>query len=316
MIGILVSGILTLCLVMAGCGAVGEPLPPLLDIPVRTTGLSAVQRGAQILVAWPPANLTTEGVSVRAGRQGQTRVYRVVLDGLRAPDKVTAPDFASHEATRLDAGQAAFTDPVQPGWAGHTVVYAIQMTNLRGETAGYSNVASVAVLETPPAPSLRYRLKEEAVVIEWDPQQGASYHVYRDGQLLDTVSGGVYEDHAFEFDRLYRYMVRGVARQDAVTSESADSTTLSVTPVDTFAPKTPTGLRAVRLEDTVELSWTANTENDFAGYIVYRNGTRVSPTLLAAPVFRDTAPGPSPRYTVKAVDRKGNESPASQEAIP
>src|SRR5258706_11859867 len=83
--------VLLLCLVMAGCGAVGEPLPPLLDIPVPATALSAVQRGDQILVAWPAPSLTMEGVSVRPGRQGPTRLYRATFDGLRS--KVSPAEF-------------------------------------------------------------------------------------------------------------------------------------------------------------------------------------------------------------------------------
>src|SRR5512140_3622716 len=111
--------VLALCLVMAGCGAVGEPLPPLLDIPVASKGVTAVQRGEQIQIAWPPPTLTTEGAGIRPGRQGQTKVYRAVLDGLRAPDKVSMADLATaQEAARIDGKLATFTDRVDPAWAG------------------------------------------------------------------------------------------------------------------------------------------------------------------------------------------------------
>jgi Rhamnogalacturonan I lyases beta-sheet domain len=301
---------------MAGCGAVGEPLPPLLDIPVPATGLIAVQRGEQIQIAWPAPNLTTEGVAVRPGRLGSTLLYRAVLDGLRS--QVSVGDFAAvaKEAARVEAGRIAFTDPIEAGWDGHTVVYAIQLPNLRGEVAGYSNLAAVAVLKPPPAPAFHARVSEPAVILEWTAQPGAAYRVYRDGQLLGKVSAGVYEDRDFEFDRKYQYTVRGLAQQGDFVAESADSEPVSVTPVDIFPPQAPRGVSAVRVENAVDLSWTPNTEGDLAGYIVYRNGTRLNPALLALPSFRDSSPGASPRYTVKAVDRKGNESAASQEAIP
>jgi hypothetical protein len=308
--------VLSGCLMLAGCGAVGEPLPPLLDIPVPAAGLAAVQSGDQIRLAWPAPALTTEGASVRPARRGPTHVYRAIFEGLRA--EVGAAEFAAaaQEAVRLDPSQTAFTDSALREWTGRTVVYAIQMTNLRGESAGYSNLAAVAVLQPPPAPAVRYRLTETAVILEWDAPAGASYRVYRDGRLLATVRGGACEDRNFEFDRTYVYLARGLAEESAFTAESADSAPLSVTPRDTFPPQVPRGLRAVRLETTVELSWTPNTEGDLAGYHVYRNGIRLTENPLGAPTFRDPAPGAAPRYQVTAVDRKGNESRVSEEAIP
>lgn len=301
---------------MAGCGAVGEPLPPLLDIPVPATALTAIQRGDQILITWPAPALTTEGVAVRPARQGSTRLYRAVYDGLRSQVSPAEFSAAAKEATRVQPGQTTISEPASREWAGHTVVYAIQMTNLRDETAGYSNLAVVAVLQPPPAPVVRFRLSEPAVILEWDAPAGASYRVYRDGLVLATVAGGAYEDRTFEFDREYKYMVRGLAQQDAFFAESADSATLTITPRDTFAPEIPRGVRAVRVQETVELSWTPNTESDLAGYNVYRNGTRLNPSPLNTPTFRDSAPGSSPRYKLTAVDRKGNESKPSEEAIP
>ena len=74
---------LAMCWAVAGCGAVGDPMPPLLDIPKPPVTIDARQRGDHMLVSWPAPTQTTEGVAPRPDRLGPVRVYRVVLGELR-----------------------------------------------------------------------------------------------------------------------------------------------------------------------------------------------------------------------------------------
>src|SRR5450631_1112639 len=48
-------------LCMAGCGYVGDPLPPLANVPPRVKDLAAIQRGGQIIVQFSVPDKTTEG---------------------------------------------------------------------------------------------------------------------------------------------------------------------------------------------------------------------------------------------------------------
>jgi fibronectin type 3 domain-containing protein len=107
--------------------------------------------------------------------------------------------------------------------------------------------------------------------------------------------------------------------------ESADSNSIIVTPKDIFPPSTPQGLVVVLVPAQgespahLELSWAISAETDVAGYNVFRSeldgvaGTRLNTDLLRTPAFRDTSTVPGRRYSysVTAVDRAGNESPAS-----
>jgi fibronectin type 3 domain-containing protein len=70
----------------------------------------------------------------------------------------------------------------------------------------------------------------------------------------------------------------------------------------------------------IDLTWAPNTENDLAGYNVYRHeaGTaplRINGALVKTPAFRDAkvAAKHSYMYAVTAVDLRGNESPQSEE---
>src|ERR1022692_3164379 len=112
---------LAMCLTFAGCGAVGDPLPPLLDIPKPPVVVDARQRGDHMLVTWPAPTETTEGVAPRPDRLGAIKVYRVVLSELREPG--TEKDFAKPvEAGSLPADATAFKEDIDPAWFNHTVL--------------------------------------------------------------------------------------------------------------------------------------------------------------------------------------------------
>ena len=93
-----------------------------------------------------------------------------------------------------------------------------------------------------------------------------------------------------------------------------------ITPVDTFAPAVPEGLSAVPTPQSIELTWTRNTEPDFRGYNIFRsvdNGPfEKYASLVEAPTFSDSKieAGKKYRYTVSAVDLTGNESAQSAPA--
>jgi hypothetical protein len=300
---------------MSGCGAVGDPMPPLLDIPQATTALTAVQRGDQVLINWPAPVRTTEGVAPRPARLGPIKIYRVVFPDLKA--SASDADLKNaQEIQQLEPGKISFTDPVDRAWIGHSVVYALKMTNRRGEAAGYSNVVAVQVQPVLPAPAIRAEVTEKAVVIEWTALTDTKYRVYRDGAPIGDVSGGRFEDSSFEFDRNYSYLVRALSGNGAVTAESVDSNVVPVTPLDTFPPAIPQGLRAVVTEGVAEISWSPNRELDLAGYNLYRSGTKVNDKPLVNTVFRDPTPGASPRYRVTSIDTHGNESDKSEEVVP
>ncbi len=134
-----------------------------------------------------------------------------------------------------------------------------------------------------------------------------------------------FQDTQFEFGANYIYSVRSVAQYPEATIESSDSNLAAVSPRDTFPPAAPQGLLVVLVPAQpgaaahLELSWAISPETDIAGYNVYRGdqtdtpGSRQNADLLPTPAFRDMNVQPGHRYfyTVTAVDRAGNESPAS-----
>jgi hypothetical protein len=151
--------------------------------------------------------------------------------------------------------------------------------------------------------------------------------------LLGRSNDPQYTDKQFDFGKAYVYVVRSVttAGKDALALESGDSDILILTPTDTFPPSVPQAVVATAVENPestppsqeVDLSWSINTEQDLAGYRVYRSeregdkGAPIAQDLLLSPAYRDTsvASGHKYWYSVTAVDLSGNESaPAPQVA--
>jgi len=137
-----------------------------------------------------------------------------------------------------------------------------------------------------------------------------------------------YTDTQTELGKTYVYSVRSVAQYPGVQLESVDSNFASITPKDVFPPPAPQDLVAAFVPAAggtpayLDLSWSISAATDIAGYNVYRSedpsrpGTRVNSELLLTPAFRDmnALPGRTYFYTVTAIDRSGNESPASPPA--
>ncbi len=84
--------------------------------------------------------------------------------------------------------------------------------------------------------------------------------------------------------------------------------------VDTLAPQSVTLSADLQNRHNANVKWNAAVEADVAGYILFRNGSRVNTALLTATTYLDAGLAPGTyAYTVKAVDRAGNESEPSNE---
>jgi hypothetical protein len=148
-------------------------------------------------------------------------------------------------------------------------------------------------------------------------------------ELLGEAPTPSFRDTTFQFGHAYVYSVRSVVRYGSTPNESVESdesNLLALAPKDIFPPAAPQGLVAVPVPATsnvpagIELSWAISAESDLAGYNIYRGDQdsrsrqRLNQTTLLTPAYRDITvfPGRLYTYTVTAVDRAGNESPASE----
>jgi hypothetical protein len=133
--------------------------------------------------------------------------------------------------------------------------------------------------------------------------------------LPGAVTEHVFVDPSPQPGESLCYEIRAVASAEPLV-ESAPSNEACIDVKDVRAPAPPTGLTAVLRDDGVEIRWSPSSEADLAAYRVYRvrrAGTEpLADVAVPETLFVDRAPsGRTFRYVVTALDKAGNESPAS-----
>jgi hypothetical protein len=242
------------------------------------------------------------------------------------------------------------------------LTYFVELKSPHGRSAGLSNDAAVLAGAAPaPVVGLSAEVQKGGVVLHWTgvdqtpirlhrkllTVQGAektpsspmsasaSEAVLRDllvgpedgkettlHEALDTTvrRGAAYE---YTAQRVARMTVNGQTLE--LPGEVTDPVRVEV--VDRFPPGVPTGLVAVAVADqkTIDLSWQSVTDDDLAGYAVYRRDEagsagewkRISgPMPVVGPAYSDAGVIASHvyQYEVSSVDAAGRESKRSQEA--
>jgi chitodextrinase len=264
--------------------------------PVNT--VSSSQPSNSIVLSWSPS---TDNVGV-AG-------YKILRNG------VVVGTTAS--TTYTDSGLLANTN--------------YSYTVIAYDAAGNDSQASAAlVVATKPAPdttppSMPTGLTASAVSatqvnLSWSPSTDnvgvAGYIVERNGAVVAKVSAASYVDTALTASTNYSYVVEAYDAAGNVSNPSSTVTVKTPNPPDTTPPSMPTGLTASAVSATqVNLSWSPSTDNvGVAGYIVERNGVKISTSTATSFGDATVSPNTNYSYTVIAYDAAGNDSQASAPA--
>lgn len=183
-----------------------------------------------------------------------------------------------------------------------------------------------------------------SVLLAWSPASDntgvTGYRVFRDGVLINTVTGTGYTDPSVVSNVTYTYTVVAF---DAVGNLSPASNQATVTPrpgfldvtvggqvssdilglpqIDNVPPTAPANLSATvsatsATTSSVLLAWSAATDNTaVTGYDVLRNGVRIA--TVTQPGYTDplVAAGVTVTYAVVAFDAAGNRSASSQLSV-
>jgi hypothetical protein len=306
-------------LLLTGCGYIGNPLPPLANIPAPVTELAAVERGARIFVHFRVPGTTTENVTIKAPLKLDLRIG-VAADG---------PFHAAEWATQakpvppgpVESGFAKYEIP-SAEWTGKNVVIGARVIGANGKESTWSALDALPVVAAPQKPGRpQIANTAEGLRVTWDGPAGDFRIFRRAGEekafspVADVQQSG-WTDHTSEFDKPYTYIVQRIVKlgiHKEAESDPSDPSEPAI-PKDEFAPAAPTGLRASPAAGSVELSWDRNLEPDLAGYRLYRAvpGGKFEKIadLSQVPSYSDRAveSGKQYRYVVTAFDKSANES--------
>jgi hypothetical protein len=288
------------------CAKVGDPLPPIVQVPAPTSELRLVQdseRGTYLLLP------IEEPVR-------KLEIYR----SCEGPIEDETP-FLQVERREVDHFGFGLEELAVPGPdPGRKCRYAVRFVGKGGKSALSNVVESDSLPAAEPPSRLRIDVLEDQLKLTWDPpvrNEDSSEPANIVGFLVNSkhfVPQAAFTEFDFEFGDPIRYWVQTVSKQSAPTILSRFSTPVEVVPEDSFPPHTPEGLRAVEVGARIQLVWDHVGATDLAGYYVYRRTEtgsieRLSP-LIEVNRFLDRSPpsGITFYYSVSAVDRRGNES--------
>jgi hypothetical protein len=360
-------------ILLAGCGAPGEPVERKAPIPTAVADLTAAQQGDNVILTFTLPKDSIEGRELK--QPPAIEIFRDFQENSANPTPTSGSAVPANPTLLVTIPSAMvdqfdtrrqirYEDALQPeDFTQHPDAQAVYIVRTRTSPKKVSANSNAAALRVEPAPDqiidLKAEVTHQGIILTWTPPQKtavgpapplASYRIFRreipqatapapasatqpprspnSAVLIGESTTPPFRDTQIQFGKTYRYSVRSVAQYPDLQVESLDSPVIEVTPLDTFPPAAPQGLVVVLVPAQgaapayLDLSWSISAENDIAGYNIYRteqegaSGQKQNPDLLRTPAFRDMniVPGHRYFYTVAAVDRVGNESPAGAAA--
>jgi hypothetical protein len=164
--------VLALALI-AGCGRVGDPLPPFVRIPEAISDFSVSQNAYSLSFEW-----TSPLRNVDASASTDLAFAEVLADGDVLERVESVP------------GQVRVLETDARGLAGISRTYAVRFVTAEDRISGPSNAVEFTVVEVPEGASSPRAVVDRGVIgLSWNfprvrPELATAYRVYRSGELL------------------------------------------------------------------------------------------------------------------------------------
>ena len=292
--------------------------------------------------AAPSAGPKTDEAPAAAARKAAIAVRTAEQSFLQGAQRIFALPPAAL-AQRTHGASVVYRDGLGPllkdGKLPSTLGYAVVSARRSGQRSPLSNIAILAPEVPPGAPVILAVTPEDGrICLEWlppatdmlrRPVEIGGYFVYRrvlpeeeyEAPLNSRpVTGTAYVDAGAPYGKLL-YTVRATLPNKPKV-EGAPAEEAAVDYRDIFPPAAPARLDALPEAGLVRLVWDPVAAPDLAGYVVFRAEGNAEPAPLNAEPMKESFTtdttairGHRYRYTVRAVDKAGNTSAPSPEAV-
>lgn len=257
------------------------------------------------------AKLTWTGIIDTGGDLNNYAIFR-------GTDGISYANVATTNKTILTYLDAAITN-------GTTYYYLIKTQDQTGNLSAASPSISLTPRALSAPTAVTTQNISQKIQLAWaaNPEAGVqSYAIYRRPtanttfSLVATTHLKSYDDSAISTNVLYYYVIKAV---DFNNSQSPSSSVVSATAIlDVTPPAIPANLTATTGNMSASLAWSFNTDNDLAGYRLYRSTAggpyeRIQTLDPLTGRFLDQAlsNGVTYNYAITAFDQIGNESALS-----
>ncbi len=323
---------------VVGCASPGPPRAPSLQLPEPVRDLSAVRVGDRVELKFTLPQRTTDNLPIREagvkasvcrGSEGGPCVAVASLENVGVV-VVKGASAAERGVTWQDALPAS-----EAAGEARLLVYRVELMNLEGKTAGWSDPAYAAAGAAPVAVSgLRAEETRAGILLRWQPATVSSkdevllrretisplagakreatepvWLVAHAGDGDETIDGSASEDTAYRYVAVRRRVVELAGKK--VELRSALSAPVEITWRNAFPPAAPVGLSAAPFAEggafAVDLVWEPVQEPGLKGYVVTRQALdpggaavgspeKLTPEPVALPGFHDATAKQDVRY--------------------
>jgi hypothetical protein len=298
-------------LLLAGCGRVGDPLPPVIRIPEPVKDLAATQSGYNLILTWTNPPRYIDGSAA-------TNLSRVQIRANASPATIATVEVSGPGRPQ------SYAIPVGPAIGGERT-FTVVVETVQGKLSDVSNAATITPVEVPGRIARLMAIPDQRrIFLQWDKGQDhpdlADVYVITRADIPSetaTVTDTRFEDERYPAEKTVTYRVTAARRVEGRLVMGVGPQTIAVAVEDKTPPSVPAGLDIAQGDKGAFFTWEANAETDLAGYRVFRSDggdaefKALTEGLIQTNLLFDPAYRPGFFYAVSAVDEFGNESARS-----
>jgi len=310
---------------LVSCGKKGDPMPKGLPIPGGINDLSGEVKDGMLFLSFSIPSKNKDGSDTKdlAG----FKVFKACGSCMGAFEPFKDMNLDEQKGFLVQNGKVFFNDnDLMNGFQYGYKVYPYTKKGTRGDP---SNTFKINWEKTPGiVKDIVVKENDKKVELSWQKEEGFSYNLYRyDDNIYPLfplnktpLVAPYFLDTGLENKKTYSYEIRKVQIKDGIRLEG-EGVKIDATPKDMSPPAAPAEVRVEKKEGGVFVTWKENTEDDFAGYNVFRISSGKKEKLNVEPlkknIYLDKSI-PDNRYVsyyVTSLDAQGNESEPSREVV-